>query len=72
MSDSDTYAAHAERCRVEASEATLDNVRDRALRSESAWSAMATRSAKVEKARSARESRTAAELTPGADEDQTV
>lgn len=55
MRDSDTFAAHAARCHQEAEEATLDNVRDRALRSEAAWTAMAERSLKAETSRDARE-----------------
>lgn len=58
MRDSDAYTAHATRCRQEAADAQLDNVRDRALRAEAAWSAMAARSRKTEAARDARETRT--------------
>ena len=58
MRDSDTFSAHASRCRQEAADATLDNVRDRALRAEAAWSAMAARSLKTETSRDAREART--------------
>ena len=54
MRDSDTFTAHAARCRVEADGAALDNVRDRALRAEAAWSAMAARSLKTEAARDSR------------------
>ncbi|MDF2640570.1 MAG: hypothetical protein K0R64_3554 [Novosphingobium lindaniclasticum] len=61
MSDSDTFAAHAARCTREADEATLDNVRDRALRAAAAWHAMAERSLKTEATRAAREARPAPE-----------
>lgn len=54
MRDSDTFAAHAARCNQEAADATLDNVRDRALRAGAAWSAMAARSLKTEASRDAR------------------
>ena len=54
MRDSDTYAAHATRCHQEATDATLDNVRDRALRAEAAWTAMASRSLKTEASRDAK------------------
>ncbi|WP_425230686.1 hypothetical protein [Sphingomonas sp.] len=54
MRDSDTYSAHATRCRQEAADAILDNVRDRALRAEAAWNAMAARSLKTEASRDAR------------------
>lgn len=64
MRDSDTYASHATRCRQEATDAVLDNVRDRALRSEAAWSAMAARSLKTEASRDAREARPIEEVAP--------
>lgn len=57
MRDSDNYASHAARCQQEAADAVLDNVRDRALRAEAAWAAMAARSLKTEAARDAREAR---------------
>lgn len=61
MRDSDTFAEHAARCHREAADAVLDNVRDRALRAEAAWSAMAARSLKAEAARDAREGRAPAD-----------
>ena len=64
MRDSDTFAAHAARCQEEADAATLDNVRDRALRAQDAWSAMAKRSLKTEASRDAREARPIAEIAP--------
>jgi hypothetical protein len=51
MRDSETFTANAVRCREEADAATLDNVRDRCLRAEAAWVAMASRSRRSEKAR---------------------
>ena len=62
--DSDTFAAHAARCHQEATDATLDNVRNRALRAEKAWLEMADRSRKTEASRDAREARTLAEAAP--------
>ncbi|MBA2770837.1 MAG: hypothetical protein H0U34_02280, partial [Sphingomonas sp.] len=39
----ETYLARAAEAHSEAEEATLDNVRDRCLRSEAAWAEMAAR-----------------------------
>ncbi len=64
MRDSDTFTAHAARCHQEATDATLDNVRDRALRAERAWTAMANRSRHTEASRDAREARTIADAAP--------
>ena len=64
MRDSDTFTAHATRCHDEADAATLDNVRDRALRAEAAWTAMAVRSRKTEASRDAREARTLSDAAP--------
>ncbi|MCH4891827.1 MULTISPECIES: hypothetical protein [unclassified Sphingomonas] len=52
-----TYRQQAERARTEAENATLANVRDRALRAEAAWIGMAERQERVETARAAREAR---------------
>ena len=54
MRDSQVFSARAEAARAEADDARLDNVRDRALRSEKAWSEMADRSRKMEASRDAR------------------
>jgi hypothetical protein len=64
MRESETFTAHAARCRREAEDAILDNVRDRALRAEAAWSAMAKRSVKTEAMRDAREARPPQEAAP--------
>ncbi|MEG3179655.1 hypothetical protein [Sphingomonas sp. LT1P40] len=53
-----TYRQHAERARAEADSATLDNVRDRSLRAEAAWLAMAQRQETVDRARAVREAST--------------
>ncbi|MEA1014357.1 hypothetical protein [Sphingosinicella sp. LY1275] len=42
------YLARAAEARAAAEAATLDNVRDRCLRSEAAWSGMAARAARTE------------------------
>ena len=64
MRDSAMFSAHAARCHQEAEDATLDNVRDRALRAEAAWTAMADRSRKTEASRDAREARTLTDAAP--------
>lgn len=48
MTDRETYLARAAEARSEADAATLDNVRDRCLRAEAAWSAMAARALRTE------------------------
>lgn len=45
LSDRETFAARAADARADADAATLDNVRDRCLRAEAAWMAMAERAA---------------------------
>lgn len=45
------YLARAAEARAAAAAATLDNVRDRCLRSEAAWSAMADRAERTDRAR---------------------
>jgi len=49
--NSEFYLARAAQSAKEASEAVLDNVRDRCLRSEKAWQAMADRTVYAEKER---------------------
>ena len=51
MTDRETYLARAAEAREAAAEATLDNVRERCLRSEEAWMLMADRAARTEKMR---------------------
>lgn len=53
--DASYYRAQAARARAEAGEATLDNVRERAMRSVSAFEAMATQLERVTRMRLARE-----------------
>jgi hypothetical protein len=47
----DFYLARAAEAKAAADTATLDNVRERSLRSEAAWSAMAARAERGEKMR---------------------
>ena len=49
------YRARAEQCRAEADAATLENVRDRCLRAEDAWTQMADRVARTEAMRREKE-----------------
>ena len=50
-SNHEFYLARAAEARADAEAATLDNVRDRCLRSEAAWAAMADRAERSDKAR---------------------
>ncbi|MGN6154428.1 MAG: hypothetical protein ACTHN4_01680 [Sphingomicrobium sp.] len=51
MTDRETYLARAAEARAQAEAATLDNVRDRCLRSEAAWAEMAARAERTEQMR---------------------
>lgn len=51
MTDKETYLARAAEARADAEAATLDNVRERCLRSEAAWAEMAARAERTEKMR---------------------
>ena len=51
LKDREVYLLRAEEARTEAEEATLDNVRDRCLRSEAAWMEMAARAERTERMR---------------------
>lgn len=51
MTDRETFLARAAEARDAAAEATLDNVRERCLRSEEAWTRMAERAERTEKMR---------------------
>ncbi len=55
MTDRETFLARAAEARRDADAAMLDNVRDRCLRSEAAWSDMAARAERTEKMRAARD-----------------
>jgi hypothetical protein len=54
MSTRQNYLANAAIARAEADAAVLDNVRERCLRSEAAWIAMATRAQETEDLRARR------------------
>ena len=54
------YLARAAEARADADAATLDNVRDRCLRSEAAWVEMAARAGRTEKMRAKSEAAKAA------------
>jgi len=60
MTDRETFLARAAEARANADSAMLDNVRDRCLRSEAAWSEMAARAERTEKMRAARDAEKAA------------
>ncbi|HVL79606.1 MAG TPA: hypothetical protein VM346_10030 [Sphingomicrobium sp.] len=66
LTDKETYLARAAEAKEAAEAATLDNVRDRCLRSEAAWSAMATRAARTERMRADQLAKKAAEADAGA------
>jgi hypothetical protein len=51
LKDHDVYLIRAEEARAQADAATLDNVRERCLRSEAAWREMAARAERTEKMR---------------------
>jgi hypothetical protein len=50
------YRSNADRAQADADSATLENVRDRNLRAAAAWTGMAERVERTERARAARES----------------
>lgn len=51
LTDRETYLARAAEARAQANDATLDNVRQRCLRSEAAWTEMAQRAERTERMR---------------------
>ena len=55
MRATDGFRENAARCRADADAAVLDNVRERNLRAEAAWLAMAERQERVDNARMQRE-----------------
>ncbi|WP_338108131.1 hypothetical protein [Sphingomonas sanguinis] len=62
MRDSELFQQRANECRDQAATTDLANVRERCLRSEAAWAAMAQRSLRTEAARDARASTDALRL----------
>ena len=65
MTDRETYLARAAEARADADAALLDNVRNRCLRSEKAWSDMANRAERTEKMRATLEADKAAAALVG-------
>ncbi|WP_235302997.1 hypothetical protein [Sphingopyxis sp. MWB1] len=61
------YRTQAEKCRDDAANASLVQVRERNMRAAAAWQAMADKLVRTESARSARENKAAA-VPPGTDE----
>lgn len=53
LKDREVYLLRAEEARAQAEAATLDNVRERCLRSEAAWMEMAARAERTERMRAA-------------------
>ena len=51
QTEQETFFARAQQARADADAATLDNVRDRCLRAESAWTQMALRAARTQESR---------------------
>ena len=68
MSDHETFAARAAEARADAEAATLDNVRERCLRAEAAWIAMADRAARNEAMRATLLAKKASDLADAASE----
>jgi hypothetical protein len=60
MKDRDLYLQRAAECRADADKAQLANVRDRCLRAEAAWNAMAERAERTERMRASAEAHKAA------------
>ena len=67
-----TYRQQAEQARADADAATLDNVRDRCLRAEAAWLAMAERQERVDTARAGRTPAASSPQQQGNDIEDTV
>lgn len=59
----DFYRARAAEARADADNASLDNVRDRCIRSATAWEQMADRARRTDRLRSETEARKAAEAS---------
>jgi hypothetical protein len=61
----ESYRAYAANAEAEAAAATLDNVRDRNLRAAHAWTQMADRQERTDRARAVREGSAAMALAAG-------
>ena len=68
MKDYDLYIQRAEEARSDADDAVLANVRERCLRAEAAWKAMADRAARTENMRASLEAHKAAAVAAAAAE----
>jgi hypothetical protein len=64
MSQREFFLARANEARNEAQSATLDNVRERCLRSEAAWNDMAARASRAERLRARLLAEKTAEAVP--------
>ena len=67
MRDYDLYIQRAAEARADADAAILDNVRERCLRAEAAWKAMADRAARTESMRATLEAHKAAAAAEAAE-----
>jgi hypothetical protein len=67
MKDYDLYIQRAEEARSDADDAVLANVRERCLRAEAAWKAMADRAARTENMRASLEAHKAAAVAAAAE-----
>ncbi len=72
MRDYDMYIQRATEARADADAAILDNVRDRCLRAEAAWKAMADRAARTETMRATLEAHKAAAAAEAAEAGEVV
>ena len=70
MRESELFSSRAAACAADAEQATLSNVRERCLRAERAWTAMAQRSLRTESARDAREAAVATAAQAASDSDR--
>ena len=70
MRELDMYIQRASEARADADAAVLDNVRDRCLRAEAAWKAMADRAARTETMRATLEAHKAAAAAETAQMDE--
>jgi hypothetical protein len=64
MADKETFLARAAEARAEAESATLENVKERCLRSEAAWNEMASRVERTATLRAKRLAETVVEKPP--------
>jgi hypothetical protein len=72
MSDADIFSARAAEARRDADGATLDNVRERCLRSAEAWEGMAARAARSVQFRAEAAEKKAAQVSEAAAYDEEI